>query len=348
MNIAFFRYSLFNRGGDRLSLAYANHLASIGHDVTLYVKELETVFDTSPFLKIKRVPCSGRIGCLYYAATHCLGHDVVIVDIIHLHCLLSRHNRVIYYAQADDIEYYDNFMVRALIDCLYRIHFYKRNPMISMSQHLSDIFVKRYRGIEISTLTTGIDHNLFYPDADPELVHLKGLKKAIVFMLRGDSYRKGIDVAMSLFSLIDADMAEKMELWVCGESLAEDMFRFTVRNFGVISDERLRQLLSSADIFLYPSRHEGFGLFPLEAMACGCVAVTTAAIPYAENTPSMLVSPIGSLTDLKENLQRVVFDSSFLERSRVKAFQDASLYDFEKSKFAFEAAVKAITHGFDA
>lgn len=346
MNIAFYRYSLFNRGGDRLSLAYANHLASVGHDVTLYVKESATIFDVSPALKIKTVPCSGRAGFLCFASRQHLGHDIVIVDIIHLHFPLSLHNRVIYYAQADDVEYYDNPLIRILIDFLYRLHFRRHNPMISMSQHLTDIFNIRYGANKIFTLKTGIDHSLFYPDADEELIGLKGDKKAVVFMARGDAYRKGLDVAKSVFASIESDIAQGMELWVCGDHLPQEEFVFTVRNFGVVTDERLRRLLSSADIFFYPSRHEGFGLFPLEAMACGCVAVTTDAIPYAGNTPSILVSPVGDHAMLKSNLERLVNDGDLLYKLRAQTLQDARSYDFEKSKIAFEEAVKSTVNGF--
>jgi glycosyltransferase involved in cell wall biosynthesis len=218
--------------------------------------------------------------------------------------------------------------------------------MISMSQHLTDIFTSRYAADKVFTLKTGIDHSLFYPDVDSELVGLKGDKKAVVFMARGDAYRKGLDVAMDVFASIEADIAQGMELWVCGNHLPEDGFGFKVRNFGVVSDVRLRQLLSSADIFFYPSRHEGFGLFPLEAMACGSVAVTTNAIPYAENTPSMLVSPVGDQAGLKSNLARLVNNADLLAELRVKAILDAGSYDFEKSKIAFEEAVKTTVSGF--
>jgi glycosyltransferase involved in cell wall biosynthesis len=39
------------------------------------------------------------------------------------------------------------------------------------------------------------------------------------------------------------------------------------------SDEKLRELYSQAGVYLLTSRHEGFGLPALEAMACGCPVV---------------------------------------------------------------------------
>ncbi len=342
MNIGFYRYSLLNRGGDRLSLAYANHLASIGHEVTLHVKEMGTLFELSPELKLDVIPCAGRGAFLLHAATHNLHHDLVIVDIIHLHLLLSLRNEVLYYAQADDLEYTDGRLTRAVIDALYRILFSSGKPIISMSQHLTDIFHRRYSAKNMITIKTGIDHVLFYPEPDADLVRLKGRKKAVLLMARGDTYRKGFDLSLQLLSSLSPEVVSGMELWVCGNQLNPATCEVTTRNFGVVTDQRLRQLLSSADIFLYPSRHEGFGLFPLEAMACGAVVVTTDAIPYAAKAESILCSPVGDVPSLVKNLERIVTDTTLLADLREKAIEYAMSYDFEESKAAFVDGVQAV------
>ncbi len=344
-NIGFYRYSLFNRGGDRLSLAYANHLASIGHDVTLHVKEINTVFDLSPALNVDVMHCAGRAGFLLHAATHNLNHDLIIVDIIHLHLLLSLRNNVVYYAQADDVEYYDGSLMRTVINALYRIHFIFEKPVISMSQHLTDIFRRRYSAKNIITLKTGIDHDSFYPEADDDLLRLKGNKKAVVLMARGDAYRKGFDLALQVLETLNSEAAAKMELWVCGNHIDQGNYTFRIRNFGVVSDSRLRQILSSADIFFYPSRHEGFGLFPLEAMACGSVVVTTDAIPYALTTQAIICSTVGDVPSLVKNLERVVIDDTLLSDLREKTIACAHSYDFTESKAAFAGAVQGIVEG---
>jgi len=60
---------------------------------------------------------------------------------------------------------------------------------------------------------------------------------------------------------------------------------------GQVEIERLADLYSAAACFLYPSRYEGFGLPPLEAMACGCPVVTyrNSSLPAVVGKGAMLV-----------------------------------------------------------
>jgi glycosyltransferase involved in cell wall biosynthesis len=57
-----------------------------------------------------------------------------------------------------------------------------------------------------------------------------------------------------------------------------------IREFGGVSDDKLAQLYSAADVLLFPSHWEGFGWPPVEALACG--------------TPSVVASECRSVVDL--------------------------------------------------
>jgi len=51
---------------------------------------------------------------------------------------------------------------------------------------------------------------------------------------------------------------------------------------GYVSDEDIVQYFNVADVFVFPSLHEGFGMPPLEAMACGCPVVCSEGPPFDE------------------------------------------------------------------
>ena len=64
--------------------------------------------------------------------------------------------------------------------------------------------------------------------------------------------------------------------------------------------------MSSADLLLYPTRHEGLPLMPLEAFGCRCPVVTTRAVPYARQMTNAMVSDIGDVDSLAEQVCQIV------------------------------------------
>jgi glycosyltransferase involved in cell wall biosynthesis len=62
---------------------------------------------------------------------------------------------------------------------------------------------------------------------------------------------------------------------------------------GQISSEGLRALYNCAEVFVYPSWYEGFGLPPLEAMACGAPVVLsqTSSLPEVGGDATLYIDP---------------------------------------------------------
>jgi glycosyltransferase involved in cell wall biosynthesis len=105
------------------------------------------------------------------------------------------------------------------------------------------------------------------------------------------------------------------------KSGVEDRLRFT----GYLTDQDLRALYSSCRAFVYPALYEGFGLPPLEAMACGAPVITSQIPAITETvgtTAARLVAPLDtqalarSIIELFENEnERRQLSSSGLQRA---------------------------------
>ena len=95
--------------------------------------------------------------------------------------------------------------------------------------------------------------------------------------------------------------------------------RDRVRMMGFVSDNDLRALYSSCRAFVYPSVYEGFGLPPLEAMACGAPVIASRVPSIKES-----VARIVSATDFRD-LARTIVELLTDEQAR----QSLSIYGRE-------------------
>jgi len=111
----------------------------------------------------------------------------------------------------------------------------------------------------------------------------------------------------------------------------------TVRMTGVPEAE-LAALISAARVCAVPSLYEGFGLTPLEAMACGTPVVCSnaASLPEAAGDAALLVDARSS-DALEDALRRVIFDSALAADLRARGFARANAMTWEASARALRA-----------
>jgi glycosyltransferase involved in cell wall biosynthesis len=105
-----------------------------------------------------------------------------------------------------------------------------------------------------------------------------------------------------------------------------------VRFLGFVEDEEQRALLCACDLFAWPSRYEGFGLPPLEAMQCGAPVVSSNAssMPEVVGEASLLVSP-NDITGMAEALVAVAGDDTLQARLRAAGLEQAKQFTWERT-----------------
>ncbi len=146
------------------------------------------------------------------------------------------------------------------------------DDLIVTSQWLHDKLLGNF-GVDSQIITNGFDDAVFYPDPNRKTLDRPG---TVAMVLRG-SVEKGDWVLMDVIKDLMRDKDLRIDIYAVyfgdvafGES---DSRLHLIR--GPLSRHALSDLLRKCDIFVDASLHEGFGMFPLEAMACGAVAVVS-------------------------------------------------------------------------
>lgn len=150
--------------------------------------------------------------------------------------------------------------------------------------------------------------------------------------------RKGIDLLLGAWRSLPMP---RPRLVLCGDAGWRTRVPDGVEVTGYVTRERLRALYRGALAFVYPSRYEGFGIPPLEAMACGApvIATRTGAIPEFAEGAALLIAP-GELDALRDALLRVIRDASLRRELRAAGPVRAKAWSWERGA----AAMTALLH----
>lgn len=101
---------------------------------------------------------------------------------------------------------------------------------------------------------------------------------------------------------------------------------------GPVGDQVLHTLYAGAFAFAYPSLYEGFGIPPLEAMACGTPVLTSdvTALPEVVADAALLVDPY-DVDAIVDGLDRIVHDTALRERLRERGLSHVKQFTFENT-----------------
>jgi glycosyltransferase involved in cell wall biosynthesis len=201
----------------------------------------------------------------------------------------------------------------------------------------------------IVSISTAVDA-CFKPDSRTpqqaaELRQRFGItRKMVMYAPGGFDARKNIDGLITAYSLLPGDLRADHQLVIASKlgnvershwnqmrkraGLAADELVLT----GYVTDQDLGGLYSAANLFVFPSKHEGFGLPALEAMACGAPVIgsNSTSIPEVIDLEEALFDP-ASPQSIAAKMAQVLRDEQLRSRLREHGLAQAKKFSWDAS-----------------
>ena len=192
----------------------------------------------------------------------------------------------------------------------------RQNEIIAISQNTARD-IAHFFGVDrgrISVVYNGVEHSRFFPgsreQAQAEMAQRYNLHAPFfLYVSRLEHPAKNHVRLISAFNQFKSATASDWQLVLGGSDwhgadmiraeVKQSPFERDIRLLGFVADADLPNLYRAAEVFVYPSLYEGFGMPPVEAMACGCPVICSnrgslgevvgnaAAIMNPENVDSM-------------------------------------------------------------
>jgi glycosyltransferase involved in cell wall biosynthesis len=213
---------------------------------------------------------------------------------------------------------------------------------LANSTFTKEIILNLQPKAQVHVANVGVDANVFYPRGNDVNSDLK--RQKVMAIIRGE-YFKGDDICIKVLNRVNRKIpinavlvGSSRNLQNLQSSIRID-FPYTLHE--KVNDNQLAELYSSADLFLFTSRVEGFGLPPLEAMACGTPVVTTnckANMDYAVSGYNCLVASPDDIQTLTDYTLKVIGDRLFSRRLIEGGIETARRFSWDRTVETFERA----------
>jgi glycosyltransferase involved in cell wall biosynthesis len=181
------------------------------------------------------------------------------------------------------------------------------------------------------------------------------LRRPYVLYLGGIDARKDVPTLLAAWTRARSIPTEPMDLVIAGrvreargfpallERARELGIESTLRLPGHIADDDLPALHAGARVFAFPSRYEGFGFPPLEAMACGTPVLSSGGGSLQEVLgDAALVTPPGDVEAFTAGLSRLLGDEALRRDLAARGPAHAARFTWERTAEATVAAYRQV------
>lgn len=230
---------------------------------------------------------------------------------------------------------------------------HKATLIITVSQHakqdIMDALRIRPDRIRVIYLAAGDE---FAPISDPSILSAAraryGIGDDFIFYIGGLDQRKNVPGLVRAFAHLYQQLKDErpnLQLFISGDPdqqrgplfpdprpVAAELGVSERVVFGFVEDADKAAILSAAQCFVFPALYEGFGLPPLEAMACGAPVVCSnrTSLPEVVGDAALSVDP-GDTGALVGALRDVLTNDTLREDLRARSLRRASWFNWQKT-----------------
>lgn len=221
----------------------------------------------------------------------------------------------------------------------------KCDAIITVSDYIRQQAIQAFNipATKVYAIANGVDHSRFAPLPAASLALFRNAQKLperFALFVGSIEPRKNITTLLQAYSTLPKATQIRCPLILAGgkgwlnDSIHQQILSLgeNVRLLGYVTDDELALLYNLASVFVYPSWYEGFGLPPLEAMACGCPVITTAASAMTEvcRDAAQYVDPADSAA-IAASIERVLCDEALRSQMICRGLQYAKTFSWNRS-----------------
>lgn len=224
----------------------------------------------------------------------------------------------------------------------------KADRVITISKNSRQEIAQAYgvNPAKIDVIYPAVDHREFYPrpaSQIKEVARRYNLPKAYILFVGTLEPRKNVAGILDAYSALPASLRQQYGLVLAGGKgwLDEEIeHKITscqeagenIQKLGYVPDEDLPALYSGASVFVYPSFYEGFGIPPLEAMACGVPVVTSdnSSLPEVVAKAGRMVRA-DDIRAIKDAIADLLTDKKAADQLRRLGLERAKKFSWDKS-----------------
>jgi glycosyltransferase involved in cell wall biosynthesis len=174
--------------------------------------------------------------------------------------------------------------------------------------------------------------------ADQSALQQYGVQSPYILAMGNIHPRKNLDSLLEAYQQLQRNQVKVPPMvWAGIERWGSSQLQSRARDAGVkligrVAAEDLPAVYRQASVLVYPSAYEGFGLPPVEAMACGTpvVASNTTSLPEVLGDAALLVDPM-NVNQIAAGIERSLFDQSLRTKLRERGIERSQQFDWIKS-----------------